>query len=266
MKRILPAAILITFNASTHTAQPAAPSPGLEDPSIKPRDPATTGMHIGVAPGGVFNATNVTLKTLIQQAYDIRDFQVSGGPGWLDTQRYDIVAKGNGSGPSEAEMRTMTDEQRKSFEQQLLAKLRTLLADRFQLKVHRETKELPVYVLGLAKNGPKFQAATDGDITRSGLNQRRGEGGKSDVTVTRMPLSNLVKFLSGQVGRTVLDQTGLKGNYDLKFSFAPDLAPGDTDGPSIFTAIQDQLGLKLEAQKGPVEVMVIDSVEKASEN
>jgi uncharacterized protein (TIGR03435 family) len=247
-------------------AAAAAAQSGFEVVSIKPSDPAAAGMQIGVSPGGVFNAKNVTVKALLQQAYDVRDFQISGGPGWVDTERYDIVAKGDGTGPSEDDLRRMTDEQRNSFRDQSLQKLRGLLADRFQLKVHRETKDLPVYALIVAKNGTKIRASADGDVTRSGLTMRRADGGKTEITGTRVPLAVLVKTLSNQVGRTVLDLTGLQGNYDFKMAFAPDLSPADADGPSLFTALQEQLGLRLDSQKGPVEVLVIDSVQKASEN
>jgi uncharacterized protein (TIGR03435 family) len=259
MKQVVAGIYLMVFGMS------AAPA-GFEVASIKPSDPAAGGMQVGVSPGGVFTARNVTVKALVQQAYDVRDFQISGGPGWLDTERYDIVAKGDGTGPSEDDLRKMTDEQRNLFKDQLLLKLQELLAERFELKVHRETKELPVYALIVAKNGTKFQASAEGDVTRSGLTIRRGDGGKSEITGTRVPLAVLVRTLSNQVGRTVLDQTGLQGNYDFKMVFVPDLAPSDADGPSLFTALQEQLGLRLDAQKGPVEVVVIDSVQKASEN
>jgi uncharacterized protein (TIGR03435 family) len=236
-------------------------------------------MQIGVSPGGMFTAKNVTVKGLIQQAYEIRDFQVSGGPAWLDTERYDIVAKGTETGTSDDEIRKMTDEQRTAFKARFLLKVQMLLADRFQLKVHRDTKELPVFALSVARNGAKIKAAADDDISRSGLTVRRGDAGKSEITGTRVPLTKLVQTLSNVVGRTVVDKTGLKGNYDFKITFTPDMGsqPGSgggtdpapaigTDGPSIFTALQEQLGLRLEAQKGTVEVLVIDSAQKASEN
>jgi uncharacterized protein (TIGR03435 family) len=232
--------------------------------SIKPSDPSATRTQIGIAPGGVFRARNVTLKSLIQQAYDVRDFQISGGPGWLNTERYDIDAKGNGPAVSEEDLIKMTDDQRNQFQQQMLARLRALLADRCQLKIHKETKEMPVYALIVAKNGPKIQKAADNFTPQSGLSMRRNGEGKTEVTGTQEQLSFLARMLSNQVGRPVLDKTELKGNYDFKMTFAPDLA--DTEGPSIFTALEEQLGLKLDAQRGPVEVVVIDSAEHASAN
>jgi uncharacterized protein (TIGR03435 family) len=266
MTRKFAVAIPIAIAAWTVTGQTGMAPSGFEVASIKPSDPAAGGTQIGVSPGGVFTAKNVTLKVLMQQAYDVRDFQVAGGPGWLDTDRYDIVAKGDGTGPSEDELRTMTDRQRNLFKEQLITKLRTLLSDRFQLKVHPETRELPVYALVVAKNGARIQATADDDVTHSSLRVSRGDGGKSEMTGNRIPLASLAKSLSDHVGRTVLDQTGLQGNYDFKLTFAPDMAPESADGPSIFTALQEQLGLRLDAQKGPVQVVVIDSVQKASEN
>ena len=246
--------------------------------SVKPADPQARGVRIGLSPGGFFTATNVTLGILVQHAYDVRDFQISGGPGWLDTERYDITARGDGPGVSEDEIRKMTEVQRNKLEEEFLMKVRTLLADRFQLKVHRETKQLPVYALIVAKGGPKIHPATEDGSPGGGLSMRRGSAGM-EITGQKVLLASLVRLLSDQAGRTVLDKTGLKGSYDFKMSFVPDRGlsqqpPGagddrqlpESDGPSIFTAVQEQLGLKLDAQKGPVEVLVIDSAQKASAN
>jgi uncharacterized protein (TIGR03435 family) len=251
---------LVAFAA----AAMAQDGPGFEVVSIKPSSPSATGMRVGIAPGGVFRATNVTLQTLIQQDYDVHDFQISGGPGWMNTQRYDIVAKGSGPGVSEDDLIKMTSEQRNDFQKQMQGRLQALMADRFQLKLHRETKELPVYALIVAKNGSKIRAATDSLTPRLGMNMRRNDQGKTEMTGTQVPLTFLVRSLSNQVGRPVVDRTALAGIYDFKLVFSPDL--NDPDGPSIFTAIEEQLGLKLDSQKGPVEVVVIDRAEKASEN
>jgi len=231
--------------------------------SVKPSDPSAQGSQMGLSPGGLFTATNVTLKVLIQQAWDVRDFQISGGPGWLDTERYDITAKGDGPGVSEDEMRKMPEVQRNKVLEEFRMRIRALLADRFQLKVHRETKELPVYALIVAKGGPKIQPATEDGSPGGRLHITRESAGV-EIAGQKVFLMSLVRLLSDQVGRTVLDKTDLKGSYDFKMSFAPDLP--ESDGPSIFTAVQEQLGLKLDAQKGPVEVLVIDSAQKASAN
>jgi len=273
-------AVLLASYAALCQTQSATSTSGFEVASIKPSDPAAGGMQIGVSPGGVFTAKRVTVKALIQQAYGIRDFQISGAPGWTDTERYDIIAKGKGTDVSDAEIRKMTDAQRNAFQAEFLVKVQMLLGDRFQLKVHRESKELPVYALVIAKNGPKIRAAEDRDVTRTGLTLRPGDGRNLEITGARMPLGSLARTLSDQAGRTVLDKTGLKGNYDFKMTFTPGMGhlpePGDgtgtsgadpgRDGPSLFTALQEQLGLRLEAQKGAVEVVVIDHVEKPSAN
>jgi uncharacterized protein (TIGR03435 family) len=273
MKRIAAGVNLIVLAACAASGQTIPVSPGFEVVSIKPSDPAAGAMQVGVSPGGVFTAKNVTVKALIQQAYNVRDFQISGGSGWIDTERYDIAAKGNGPGVSEDELRKMTDSQREQFREQLTGRVRALLADRFELKVHQETKEMPVYALTIAKNGIRFRAAADEDVTHSGLSVRKGADGRVELTAARVPLESLIRILSDAVGRTVLDKTDLHGNYDFKLTFAPDMGPSagtpsaaDPGAPSIFTALLEQLGLRLESQKGPVEVLVIDSAQRASEN
>ena len=245
-----------------------APESGFDVASIKPSDSAATGSQIDVSPGGVFTAKNVTLKALVQLAYELRDSELSGGPGWFDTQRYDIVAKGNVAGVSDDEMRKMTVERRDAVKARFLLQVQMLLAERFQLKIHRETKELPVYALSVARNGPKIKTAADDDATHSNLSMRRGAAGNAEITGTSVPLANLARSLSDLVGRSVMDKTGLKGNYNFKMTFTPDtgLQGAAGDGPSIFTALQEQLGLRLESEKGPVEVLVVDSARKASEN
>jgi uncharacterized protein (TIGR03435 family) len=158
----------------------------------------------------------------------------------------------------------MNDKQREQVRDRLLGKLRVMLADRYQLKVHRETKEMPVYGLTIAKGGVKLEAAAGNDNSESRLNGSRTEEGESSLTGKNLPLENLVRFLSGQTARPVIDQTGLTGKYNFKLIYAPEM--NDLTGPSIFTALQEQLGLKLESQKGPADVLVIDSVQKPSEN
>jgi uncharacterized protein (TIGR03435 family) len=272
--------VLFAACAALCQAQTGTPKPAFEVVSIKPGDPANSFFEqIGVSPGGGLNARNVTVRSLIRQAYDVRDFQVSGGLGWLDTQRYDIIAKGDGTGVSDDEMGKMPDDQRKAFEAQFLLKLQMLLADRFQLKVHRETKEGPIYALIVAKGGPKIKSAR-GEPGLGRLTVRKGDAGQTVITGNSVPMTALASSLSSRVGRTVVEMTNLKGDYDFKMSFTPDMGPLpgssadgtdqparlDIGGPSIFTALQEQLGLRLEARKGPVEVVVIDSVQKASEN
>ena len=169
MTRVLACINLIVFAAAVAFCQSAALS-SFEVVSVKPSDPAAgRGMQIALSPGGQFTAKNVTVTTLIQQAYNVRDFQISGGPGWLDSERYDIVAKGAGPDVSDDDMRKMTEAQRNRLEEQFLMKVQGLLADRFSLRVHRETKELPVYDLIVAKGGPKIQFSL---LRQEGLNYK----------------------------------------------------------------------------------------------
>ncbi len=240
MTRMFASLNLIVFAACRMLGQSAA-APAFDVVSVKPSDPSARGMNIGITPGGGFTATNATVQALIQQAYDVRDFQISGGPGWINTERYDIAAKADDSSVSEDDLRKMTEEQRQVFAQRLRGKVRALLADRFQLKVHQETKELPVYALVVvkngAKNGPRIQAAKDDGSPNGGIRANRTQG-KTEITVTKAPLMMLAQVLSNMVGRTVLEKTDLKGTFDFKVTFgadplqqAPGLADGGADRP-----------------------------------
>ena len=210
--------------------------------------------------GGGFRAgrldfTNVTLKQLIAQAYDVEAYgsreienRIAGGPGWLDNERYDVAARAESPLPREA----------------MLPMAQRLLEERFQLRVHHETKEMPVYALVAAKNGPKFKAssAQEGDVSQGAVQ------GRYRVKATRMPMSLLASMLENQMDRRVVDKTGLQGFFDFQIEWALDLnaKASDDSAPSVFTAVQEQLGLRLESMKAPVEVIVIDRVEKPSEN
>ena len=242
--------------------------------SVKPADPGAQGTRIQLAPGGGMNMVNAAVKQLITFAYDVRESQIVGGPDWLGSQRYDIIAKAPPSdGPTDP--RQMTNDQRTVFQQQMRERVRNLLAERFQLTVHRETKEIPIYALILAKNGSKLQPAKEQESFRHGMQVRRGQ-----MNAEGASLQMLANALSNIAGKPVIDRTGLKGNFDFKFEWTPEtaLTPGapgerqepgsqvDLSGPSLFAALQEQLGLKLDSQKGPVEMIVIDRLEKASAN
>lgn len=256
MKRFIAAIIL--------TATAVFGQQGFDVVSIKPSDPLSTSTRIGLSSSGTFEAIGITLSGLIEQAYEIRPFQLVGASGWMQTDKYEIRTKDEAPGPSEAELMKMTDEQRNVFRDRFIAKLRVLLADRFQLKIHKETKEMPVYILTVAKGGSKLRTAPDDGTPGGGLSARRNAENKSEITGRRLNVSGLARFLSSQVGRTIIDQSGLADKYDFTLTYSPDM--GDTTGPSIFTALQEQLGLKLDSSKGPVEVVVIDNAQKPSEN
>jgi uncharacterized protein (TIGR03435 family) len=198
---------------------------------------------------GRFTAINQSATMLILNAFDIRRFQLVSGPRWLDSDRFDIVAK--------------TGETAVITQDQIGPLLQTLLVDRFQLKIHREIRNLTGYSLVLGKGGPKL-TVNNGIGGTEGLETRRNNG-KAVTIATKKPLDEFVKFLGSQLGGVVTDNTGLKGRFDFRmdWSYDPDL---ESSVPTIFTAVQEQLGLRLVSRKGPVEVIVIDSIEKPSAN
>jgi uncharacterized protein (TIGR03435 family) len=196
-------------------------------------------------PGGVFTATNVSLKLLISRAYGVPEAQVNGGPGWIETEKYDVTAKADT--PLE-----MTREEVRPC-------LQALLGERFQLAIHHQTKQGSVFSLVAAKSGPKLQpheGPGGAGIAAS------SDSGKVTIMGTNTTMVRLAEYLSGQAGRPVLDNTGLKGGYDFRVEWTSD----DTSGPSVFTALQEQLGLRVEAAKGPIDFVVIDRVDKPSAN
>jgi uncharacterized protein (TIGR03435 family) len=195
----------------------------------------------------------MSVANLAGYAYDLKGYQISGGPGWATTDRYDINAKAEGEGtPDASQIRLM---------------IQRLLTDRFQAKFHREMREIPVYVLVIGKNGPRFkESAPDAQqlLMMSG-------GQVTQVEVTKGGMEQLARQFSNSngVARPVLNRTGLTGNYDYKLRWALNTGaalPDSPDAVSIFTALQEQLGLKLEPTKAAVEFLVIDSAEKPSEN
>jgi uncharacterized protein (TIGR03435 family) len=191
---------------------------------------------------GNLNYTNVNLKEAIGKAYKVQQYQITG-PDWIETQRFDIVAR---FAPHSAA-------------DQLPLMLQTLLADRFKLTLHRETKDLPMYVLVVTKNGPKFKSTE----TETGISSNSSR--THWHVVAKASMHRFAEFLSDEAGRPVVDRTGLSGSYEMTLDWAPDdtLAPNDSAaGPSLFTALQEQLGLKLDSTKGPVEMLVIDRAER----
>jgi len=280
MKRIMVAGLVALAIASAS----AQDRPSFEVASVKPNKSGDNRIMLGMQPGGRFTANNVTLRMLIRQAWLLQDFQIVGGPGWLGSDRFDIVAKAEGNpaptppgGPPGP----------------LVLMLQSLLAERFKLAVHTEMREMPIYALTLARSdgrlGPQLKKS---DVGCAALAGARGRGaGQAPFPLTERPmcgtrigpgmlasgavsLSLLASNISIFVQRTVVDKTGLAGNFDIDLTWTPDqipqgppppgappLPPIDPNGPSIFTAVQEQLGLKLESQRGPVEVLVIDRVE-----
>ena len=213
-------------------------------------------------PTGTFTATGMTARNCIGLAYDVQPFQIEGAPSWVADQRYDVVAK-----LPDGMVKGAHDPDRLPL---MRAALQALLADRFQLTIHRETKPVPGYGLVVAKGGFRLKETTD-DGRGLNINSDRGK-----LTAQRISIATLARNLSGNLGSPVVDLTGIKGVFDLKLEWTPDEvqsrgkpaaeAAEPSSGPSIFTALQEQLGLKLEKQKAPAEMIVIDKLEKPAEN
>lgn len=230
--------------------------------SVKPHNGEDDGrVGIQITPGGRWRATNVPLQLLLQIAYELKPGQMTGAPGWINNERYDIDAKLDetlGPNPKPGEMQPY---------------LQSLLEKRFQLKFHRETKEMQVYALVVAKGGPKMKLA---DPAERGPSIRMGMG---QLTMAKVDMDQFVRELSRQVGRPVLNQTELTGQYTMELTFAPegggghgDGPPGERgpapggEGPTVFTAVQEQLGLRLDSKKAPVQMFVVDRIERPEAN
>ncbi|MBV8728220.1 MAG: TIGR03435 family protein [Acidobacteriia bacterium] len=230
------------FLATTALFAQAPDAPRFEVASVKPTSPdQLNGSSGGKSGNGRLTMNNVTLKRCIMGAFGIGPNQIAGGPPWLDSDRYEIAAVA----------------EKPVGDKELNLMLQSLLAERFQLRVHRETRMVAAYVLGVAKNGPKLQPSRNNKdaSTRSGHSRIEAKG----ITMKR-----LAEVLSRQMDLPVVDQTGIEGSFDLTLEWAPD---GAADGgPSIYTAFQEQLGLRLSSRKMPVEMLVIDHVERPSEN
>jgi bla regulator protein blaR1 len=239
--------------------------PAFEVASIKPYD-GRTPRRIQIMPGGGLAAHGVTAKFLIGHSYDVKDFQILGGLSWIGSELYtiDAIPGANRKGP----ILSLYFNQRQKDEGEFKLRIQSLLADRFQLRIHKETREEQVYSLVVAKNGPKFKESrfNESDVGKGmlpGLTMHPYEliGASVDIHL-------LAEELSRRLSRNVIDRTGLNGEYDFNLRWVPDAADGDSvpDGPSIFTAVQEQLGLKLESSKAPVDAIVIDHIEKPSPN
>jgi bla regulator protein blaR1 len=262
--------------APTSAAVDAVPSvPKFEVSTVKASDPSSDGMIRMMFTQDGISYTGIPMPILLREAFNVEDDCILGEPSSIKSNRYDIEAKVEGADVPRLEK--LSIDERK---QMLLA----LLIDRFNLKFHHETRRLPVYLLLVAKGGSKLKtqiAAPPGPDGKSDPKQRLMVG-RGKMEAEGVPIEALGHMLSQQVGRTVLDKTGLTGHYDFKFQWTPDDAPTPTAkegdaaetnpnspeeaAPSLFTALQEQLGLKLESQQAPVDVIVIDHIEPPSAN
>ena len=241
-------------------------APSFDVISVKPSKPGVVGSSSDFS-NDTFTAVNSTLKSLIQyDAYEIPGPQIVGIPASLDHMTFDIEAKIDPE--VNARMKALPPGESSLQFQRMVQQL---LASRFKLAVHTETRELPIYALVVTKGGPKLHGAKDpnGGARREG---RTGQLSAQGVTMEDLAKS-LTRILEKELGRVIVDQTGLTGKYDLLLRWTPETGPPltssgepDSSGPSIFTAVQEQLGLKLQPTKGGVPVLVVDHAEVPSEN
>lgn len=219
--------------------------------SIKPSG-SDTHSSSGIKTGhGRLDANNVTLKRCIIGAYGVGPHQIAGGPDWINSDRFQISAKAERPTEDDALMMTM---------------LQALLADRFKLVIQRETRTMPAFVLEVAKNGPKLDKTEPGEASTNTV----GTNGAVSIDARYTSMDSFARVLARQLDLPVVNRTGLDGVFSIRLHWSSDTSkPGDggaTEAVSIFTAIQEQLGLRLRAQKAPVEMLVITHAEKPSEN
>ncbi len=236
--------------------------PSFDVVSVRVDDTGGRGFGIDVEKNS-FTATNVTLMNLIAEAYGMKSDLVSGAPGWADSVRYDVKAKvldANG-----VDLESLSDRERGPI-------LQELLVERFHLKVHEETKTLPVYELEQTKSGSKLKPSAVVEGGESMPQDGNYTVGRGRLNGHGMTMASLTYFLTEVVRRKVVDKSGLTGHYDIELLWTPDedankeAAMPESAPPPVFTAVQEQLGLRLQSGKGPVQTLVIDHVEKPSEN
>ncbi len=255
-------AILLLITALAGYAQTGAEPAQYEVASIKPNTSDDVRLAFRIEPDGTVAATGITLKRLMMTAFNVQGFRIVGGPGWVASRRWDLQAKHDGAIAPD----------------QIRQMLRTLLEDRFQLRSHSEVRKMPVYELVVDGNGSKVPAAKDSDAKET----VRVAGGS--IRLTNATPATFASQLSYALGGPVINKTSLSGQFDFAIDWTPQpgedggpttsgLPPGTevqsaatADGPSIFTAIREQLGLRLKSGRGPVEVVVIDEVQMPSVN
>ena len=247
--------------------RPQQDGPTFEVASVRPNTSGVGGAGINIQPGGRVTALNVPLLWLIESAYGLGHHQLEGGPPWIHTDRFDVIAKAETDIPM-----PIAGAPPGLFH----FMLRALLADRFKLAIHQEKRDLPIYELHLARADGALGAGlrrSDFDCTTAekspdgrlrDQNDGRPTCGMSmrntQITAHSIPLSSLVTVIEGNAHRPVVDRTNLRGLFDIDVAWASN--PTDTSKPSIFTALQEQLGLKLVSARGPVEVLVVDRAER----
>jgi uncharacterized protein (TIGR03435 family) len=249
---ILRKLLLLVFFASQLAYAQTSARAAFEVATVRITGPSSDGhTHINYPPGDRFSATNITMLALMQWAYSMPEKQILDGPTWLASTRFDFQAKADSD-----QIKGLTPEQDRDLKHRMV---QALLAERFHLRVHEETRTLPAYDLILAKGGSKLQLTkSNGKSIGTGRSHFNGEG---------LTMTLIAEELARITGRVVVDKTNLTGRYDFKLVWTPDDVPAtDNSAPSLFTAVQEQLGLKLEPAKEAAPVLVIDHVEPPTPN
>jgi uncharacterized protein (TIGR03435 family) len=258
-------AVVAIVPAAAQVIRSDGHKPQFEVATVRPNKSGEPGAQLGPRPGGRLIGINQPVRNLIRNAFNVQSDQIIGGPDWIESDRFDIQAKAADADLNEKGMLSYP---------QFMLRLQSLLEDRFKMVTHWETRERPVYVLLLAtpgKPGSKLRPHT-GDCNRSpggppppgspalkcGTNVNPTAGRVTGIGIT---METFARNLSGNTGRFVVEKTGLTGAYDLELEYTPDQS-ANTTGPALFTAMQEQLGLKLDSQRLPIEVLVIDRVER----
>lgn len=238
---MLPMIVLLTHGAFGQSLQ-------FEVASVKPSDPKQVGSGVRYLPGGRFLISNYPLCLIVQEVYGLKGFQIEHAPKWALDNNFSFDIQAESAAPATVD--------------QLKLMAQALLAERFHLKVHRDTREMPVYVLTIG-NGRLKSLPDNGKSPTHGAIERVSSGVIRGDNVT---METLIRNLSKYVDRPIVDRTNIGEPFNFRLEWAPDNAPADDSRPSLFAAIQEQLGMKLTAQKAPIEVLVIDHVEKPSAN
>ncbi|HYL37055.1 MAG TPA: TIGR03435 family protein [Bryobacteraceae bacterium] len=259
MTRTFTVVALLALSLHPGHCQGLAETPAFEVASITPCKPGTpeppmehAGMSDFTSPGGRFTARATTLKFLLEWAYGIQPAQHSGGPSWMGVDRYDIAAKADGN----------------AADDQMKLMVQTLLADRFQLKLHHERREISAYVISVGKTAPKLFPPKDGETHALRIAPQMGADQKIatyHIVATRYSLAQLADTFARQLGSVIVNNTGLDGEFDFTLDLTPDDSrPNPLDATLLIAAMREQLGLTLKFQKTAVDVLVIDNAEKVA--
>ena len=234
----------LRFAALVVSSATALAAQSFEVATVKRNPAGPNALNAFSAEPGRLLVTNMPLDQMIQATFHIRTGMLIGATGWMTSERYDIEGKAPGV---------------LKFDDQLVL-LKALLIERFQLKFHTETRQMTMLFLMQGKSGPKFTPSAEGD-------------GKEHITIrptqisgTNIPFGHFVSVLEAQLSRPIKNETGISGDFDLSLKYVRDDLPSAAEGPSVYAAVEEQLGLKLESRKGPAEVMVIDSAQRPGEN